>query len=276
VLDSRGRVVGVTFAMLSLSPTALRSTSRRSPSKVRYEPGSPGHREYFAEAAKQLSELKKREVEAAKLKQDFATQELQSAASRQQQGLTSEQEVRQAKIKAVDAETATVKALAALKNAEAQISAIGKASPYAERLLDAAKLTTRTSGSSGFAIPINRVKSILDDLKAGREIERGWLGAMLNTKKDGKIEFSQVEKDSPPKRPGSRPMTCSSRRTAGGSMTSNRSPPMFPPQAGRYHEAGGEPRGRGARDHGEARQKAEARGDEADSTQDFAECDEGP
>jgi membrane-associated protease RseP (regulator of RpoE activity) len=68
-------------------------------------------------------------------------------------------------------------------------------------LLQTARVTTRTSGSSGFAIPINRIKSILDDLKAGKEVERGWLGAMMG-EKDGKIIFKDLEKGEPAEEAG--------------------------------------------------------------------------
>lgn len=40
--------------------------------------------------------------------------------------------------------------------------------------------TSMTSGSSGFAIPINKIKSIIEDLKSGKEIKRGWLGVAVS------------------------------------------------------------------------------------------------
>lgn len=42
------------------------------------------------------------------------------------------------------------------------------------------------SGSSGFAIPINRIKAVIDQLKSGKPIERGMLGIELRPK-DGDI-----------------------------------------------------------------------------------------
>jgi S1-C subfamily serine protease len=48
--------------------------------------------------------------------------------------------------------------------------------------------TTRTAGSSGFAVPINSVKAILDQLKSGKPVERAYLGAEVR-EEDGKIRL---------------------------------------------------------------------------------------
>ena len=55
--------------------------------------------------------------------------------------------------------------------------------------------TTQTSGSSGFAIPIDTVKPILNDLKQHKEIQRAWLGARVS-EENGKIKLNP-EDDSP-------------------------------------------------------------------------------
>lgn len=69
------------------------------------------------------------------------------------------------------------------------------------RWVEAAESLTRTSGSSGFAIPINKVKSVLEDLKSGKPIKRAWLGAELGLK-DGKLMIQKVLPDSPADKAG--------------------------------------------------------------------------
>ncbi len=51
---------------------------------------------------------------------------------------------------------------------------------------------SRTSGSSGFAIPINKIKPILDELKTGKPIERAMLGIELK-QSDGDIVLMPAE-----------------------------------------------------------------------------------
>lgn len=48
------------------------------------------------------------------------------------------------------------------------------------------------SGSSGFAIPINHVKEVLSELKAGKRAERGFLG-IVPSEKDGSIELACMD-----------------------------------------------------------------------------------
>lgn len=65
---------------------------------------------------------------------------------------------------------------------------VGIARDLTENMIDLA----RTSGSSGFAIPINKIKPIIDRLKSGKPIERAMLGIEL-TESHGEIILSPVE-----------------------------------------------------------------------------------
>jgi len=49
----------------------------------------------------------------------------------------------------------------------------------------------------GFAVPLDRVKPFLDDLKAGRDIDRGLLGIAKAHQIDGGLRIEQVTPDSP-------------------------------------------------------------------------------
>lgn len=51
---------------------------------------------------------------------------------------------------------------------------------------------TNVSGSSGFAIPINKVKSVIEDLKSGKTVRRSWLGIAL-TDKDGEFVLAPAQ-----------------------------------------------------------------------------------
>jgi len=48
------------------------------------------------------------------------------------------------------------------------------------------------SGSSGFAIPINKVKSVINDLKSGKVVRRSWLGVVL-TDRDGEFVLEPAQ-----------------------------------------------------------------------------------
>lgn len=49
-----------------------------------------------------------------------------------------------------------------------------------------------TSSSSSFAIPINRIRRVLDDLKAGRQVKQAWLGAIVKTT-ENRLSFDPIE-----------------------------------------------------------------------------------
>lgn len=65
---------------------------------------------------------------------------------------------------------------------------VGIAGDLADNMIDLA----RTSGSSGFAIPINKIKSILEQLKSGKPVERAMLGIELK-ESHGEILLSPVK-----------------------------------------------------------------------------------
>lgn len=171
VLDASGKVVGVTSAMLSPSSSVLPFNMpnielRTIPDSVgKLLESIPG----CEEAAKQVADAK-RSVERSSADQQFLR---------------------------------SMESLGVGKDAVAAMYA--KIAPsVAAGLLGAAREVTRTSGSTGFAIPINRLKPILDDLKSGREIERGYLGAML-APKDGRVLFVKVESGSAAEQAGIKP-----------------------------------------------------------------------
>lgn len=64
----------------------------------------------------------------------------------------------------------------------AQVAEAAKAaSDMAANMVDVA----RTSGSSGFAIPINRIKPVIEQLKSGKTVEHAMLGMSLTQTPDG-------------------------------------------------------------------------------------------
>lgn len=169
VLDPEGRVVGVTSAMLSPSGTAL---PFNFPSIT------------LQGKALDLSELKEKAKELAgqrkgqdQVGEDWA-KSLQESL-KQLPGVLPE---------------AT----------REYVEKLMMAAPMAEQFLGAARSVSRTSGSSGFAIPIDQVKPLLDDLKSGREVQRGFLGAALTTK-DGRVLIASVEPGGPADKAGIKP-----------------------------------------------------------------------
>jgi len=79
--------------------------------------------------------------------------------------------------------------------------AMAKAAEMGSRYAELATSTTRTSGSSGFAIPINRLKPILGDLKEGRKVEYGSIGAQIR-ESGGKAVFGPIIDGSPSAKAG--------------------------------------------------------------------------
>lgn len=64
------------------------------------------------------------------------------------------------------------------------------------RLVLAASSGTLLSGNTGYAVPSNIIMRVLDSLKSGKEIVRGYVGMFVG-EKNGKIEVRGVEPDSP-------------------------------------------------------------------------------
>jgi S1-C subfamily serine protease len=55
----------------------------------------------------------------------------------------------------------------------------------------------KKSGGIGFAVPIDGIKMFLDEMKAGHEVDRGYLGATSETAEEGGARIEAIVADSP-------------------------------------------------------------------------------